>query len=167
MNLESIIILQTVELVIAKSVKKKRANESYLARRQDVLDRTSAYQKEHREQSAAATRKWRKKEGKAEMCLIKNRDWLKRNPWKQKLYNGRNKKRLAADEKRFWKLQEIPDGHKKCPRCEEIKLLSEFHKQKNKADGLAAHCKSCIHIKSVAIYQKKKLGDEPTEWVTE
>lgn len=33
---------------------------------------------------------------------------------------------------------------KKCTRCKEIKLLSEFYKHKGNKDGLSVQCKSCI-----------------------
>lgn len=36
-----------------------------------------------------------------------------------------------------------PKEYKSCFVCEEIKPLSEFHKQKNRSDGYKNHCKEC------------------------
>lgn len=33
---------------------------------------------------------------------------------------------------------------KKCPHCGEVKLLSEFHKNRARKDGLAIYCKQCV-----------------------
>jgi len=32
---------------------------------------------------------------------------------------------------------------KRCPKCEEVKDLSEFGKDSSKKDGLKVHCKTC------------------------
>lgn len=32
---------------------------------------------------------------------------------------------------------------KKCPKCQQEKLLTEFYKNKGKSDGLQAYCKKC------------------------
>jgi hypothetical protein len=36
-----------------------------------------------------------------------------------------------------------PDGYKCCPKCKEIKLVSEFHKNSKTKDGLNTWCKNC------------------------
>lgn len=37
---------------------------------------------------------------------------------------------------------------KRCPQCKEIKMFSEFYKNKSRKDGLSVYCKSCIKINS-------------------
>ncbi|MET7299029.1 endonuclease VII domain-containing protein [Embleya sp. NPDC005575] len=41
---------------------------------------------------------------------------------------------------------DVPDGHKRCPKCEQIKPHSEWHKSSRQWDGPAARCKSCRKV---------------------
>lgn len=51
----------------------------------------------------------------------------------------------------------ISDTHKECSLCGEIKLHSEFHKDKNKRHrGLAFYCKECANNKARAFHNKHK-----------
>lgn len=45
---------------------------------------------------------------------------------------------------------------KKCTKCQEIKNLTEFHKQKGRKDGYRSHCKICIKEKSLNYYNENK-----------
>jgi hypothetical protein len=47
----------------------------------------------------------------------------------------------------------IPEGHKKCTKCLEVKAFSEFHKAKQYKDGLVYNCKDCAKQR-VSIWQK-------------
>jgi hypothetical protein len=42
---------------------------------------------------------------------------------------------------------------KRCPRCGEIKDVSEFNKNKSRKDGLSYKCKICSRAESVKYYQ--------------
>ena len=39
-------------------------------------------------------------------------------------------------------------GNKKCTKCEEIKNLKNFHKNKNNKDGFVDWCKKCVSVKT-------------------
>lgn len=43
---------------------------------------------------------------------------------------------------------------KKCTKCNEIKILSEFNKNKSKSDGYASACRLCDNSISKAYYEK-------------
>lgn len=42
-----------------------------------------------------------------------------------------------------------------CNDCKEIKILSDFHKNKNTKDGYACYCKSCTRIRSLDWQSRK------------
>lgn len=61
----------------------------------------------------------------------------------------------------------IIDGKmKRCPKCGEIKLLSEFCQSKHTATGWACHCKLCRSKEGKAWYSanKEKRYAKSTEW---
>lgn len=43
------------------------------------------------------------------------------------------------------------DKTKKCPKCGEVKSVSEFYKNRSMSDGFATYCKACE-----SIYQKQR-----------
>jgi len=45
---------------------------------------------------------------------------------------------------------------KKCSKCQEIKIFSDFAKNKNKADGLQDYCKSCYKIYNANSYKNSE-----------
>ena len=45
---------------------------------------------------------------------------------------------------------------KKCSKCGEVKLFSEFSKHKSHKDGLSSQCLKCIRIKHKENYQTRK-----------
>jgi len=54
----------------------------------------------------------------------------------------------------------ISTGLKRCGKCEMVKRVSDFHKNKSKPDGLCTECKKC-HCKAVRAYNKnnkEKIG---------
>lgn len=48
---------------------------------------------------------------------------------------------------------------KSCSKCEKVKPLSEFHKDKRAKDGLYAHCKEC-HYEMTHAYEQSEKGKE-------
>jgi hypothetical protein len=46
----------------------------------------------------------------------------------------------------------IPDGSRRCPRCERVLPLSEFAVDRSKANGQKSRCKRCDNAKSKAYY---------------
>ena len=46
---------------------------------------------------------------------------------------------------------------KRCCRCKEMRELSEFHRNKNMADGKATTCKACIIISQQARHRELVL----------
>ena len=37
----------------------------------------------------------------------------------------------------------VPEGHKHCRRCDQVKPFSEWHRNARQSDGLASYCKEC------------------------
>lgn len=56
---------------------------------------------------------------------------------------------LAAHPELIPPPEEKPAGKKWCPMCETWKDYAEFHKDKNRADGLTGRCKACHHKRKV------------------
>jgi hypothetical protein len=48
---------------------------------------------------------------------------------------------------------------KRCSKCKEIKPVTEFYKDKYKADGLTSQCKSCCDIRDKKYHSKNKGKD--------
>jgi hypothetical protein len=53
------------------------------------------------------------------------------------------RKRKAEQGKTVREAILVPEGHKYCPRCEEIKLVEEFGGNRAKKSGLTDYCKPC------------------------
>lgn len=66
---------------------------------------------------------------------------------------SRNWKWFTKDDIDSW-----PDNHKRCRKCNEIKLFSDFHKNENGKQlfGLASDCKQCRKEKSKSDWAIKK-----------
>jgi hypothetical protein len=47
-------------------------------------------------------------------------------------------------------------GTKKCSKCGEIKLLSDFDKHKHQKDGLCTYCKKCRQLKDEEYYKNNR-----------
>lgn len=37
----------------------------------------------------------------------------------------------------------VPDGHKWCPACRQVRAVTEFHRAARQSGGLASYCKTC------------------------
>ncbi len=48
------------------------------------------------------------------------------------------------------------DDRKLCQSCAKIRILSDFHQNKSKADGRQANCKRCVATMKKKKYLKKK-----------
>ena len=59
----------------------------------------------------------------------------------------RAKQRNKTDKRHFSydkQARLFAQGKKKCPKCSNIKNVDDFHKTKQRKDGLCGHCKECI-----------------------
>ncbi len=58
------------------------------------------------------------------------------------------------------------ETHKHCPKCQQVKLRSEFYKNKNAHDGLQGYCKPCSIATVRELHQKdpKKHSDYNKKW---
>ncbi|WP_406461619.1 endonuclease VII domain-containing protein [Streptomyces sp. NBC_01622] len=52
----------------------------------------------------------------------------------------------------------VPRGHKRCPRCGEIKAHSEWEPNATTSDGYASYCKACRADRNQQSYFKRKYG---------
>ncbi|MFD3780209.1 endonuclease VII domain-containing protein [Streptomyces sp. NPDC058612] len=57
----------------------------------------------------------------------------------------------------------VPSGHKRCPRCEEIKPHAEWEQNKTTSDGWSSYCRSCRTQLNRASYFKRKYGITETQ----
>ncbi|MCI3243748.1 MULTISPECIES: endonuclease VII domain-containing protein [Streptomyces] len=53
---------------------------------------------------------------------------------------------------------EVPEGHKLCLKCGEIKLWSEWHRNAAASDGLSSSCKACRAAEGRAGHLKRHYG---------
>ena len=58
---------------------------------------------------------------------------------------------------------EVPERHKYCPRCDEIKPYSEWHKNSKQSGGLAGYCKKCRSELGRVGHLKRTFGLTPDE----
>ena len=49
----------------------------------------------------------------------------------------------------------VPDGHKYCHRCKQIKAHADFSINRNKMDGLGSECRQCMKDR----YQERNPRD--------
>ncbi|TLS45516.1 recombination endonuclease VII [Streptomyces montanus] len=52
----------------------------------------------------------------------------------------------------------VPEGHKRCRSCGEVKPHSEWHRKSSAADGLAGRCKACRAAVAPAQHLRRKYG---------
>ena len=50
----------------------------------------------------------------------------------------------------------MPEGYKRCPKCDKVKPVSEFHKNRSKSDGLQIYCRVCILERGKEYYEENK-----------
>lgn len=60
------------------------------------------------------------------------------------------------------KANQVPDGYKKCARCEQLLLLSDFQSDKTHKDGLRSSCKDCT--KELRAPRKEKDNLYSRQW---
>lgn len=53
---------------------------------------------------------------------------------------------------------QVPPGHTRCPRCEEIKPHVLWSRNATSSDGYAAYCKACHAVRDRAWQLKRKYG---------
>ncbi|MEU8400132.1 endonuclease domain-containing protein [Nonomuraea sp. NPDC048892] len=53
------------------------------------------------------------------------------------------RKRREEQGKTVREAIEVPAGHKRCPRCSDIKTLSDFGRNRASTDGLTSYCRPC------------------------
>ncbi|WP_199548794.1 endonuclease VII domain-containing protein [Streptomyces sp. N35] len=53
---------------------------------------------------------------------------------------------------------DVPDGHKLCRTCGEIKPHSEWHRNATASDGLSTRCKTCRAVQGRADHLKRQYG---------
>lgn len=60
----------------------------------------------------------------------------------------------------------MTESMKKCPKCGEVKPLSEYHKNKNRKDGLQVWCKSCrcVMDRKYRKANSEKIVKQQREW---
>lgn len=69
------------------------------------------------------------------------------------------RKRMAEQGKTVREAMEIPEGHKYCPRCAEIKSKDEFGRNRSTYDGLTNYCRPC-HTVVMREIKVKNHGSE-------
>lgn len=52
----------------------------------------------------------------------------------------------------------VPDGHKRCPTCGEIKPLSEWPRNRQSRDGYGSYCKACKSARDAREYLLRAYG---------
>jgi hypothetical protein len=53
---------------------------------------------------------------------------------------------------------DVPEGHKHCLGCDEVKPWSEWHRNATASDGLSTRCKACRAAKGRSDYLKRQYG---------
>lgn len=74
-----------------------------------------------------------------------------------------NKAQWQYQKSKAKKDKAVPDGYKRCSCCGEVKLLSEFNKDKFHKDGYQGQCRTCINAKRKERSEKKKSAQTETE----
>ena len=82
-----------------------------------------------------------------ECCRIRSAEWRKENP---------KPKRKPKIRKAGY--QKLPEGMRKCSRCEEVKEVKFFYKDSSRASGTSAYCKECVAIRTSE--RRERLGED-------
>ena len=53
---------------------------------------------------------------------------------------------------------QVPDGHKRCTGCQEVKPHTSFYRNVGIGDGYRHRCKVCQSAAAATRYQRKKAG---------
>ncbi|WP_322985916.1 endonuclease VII domain-containing protein [Streptomyces sp. S584] len=68
------------------------------------------------------------------------------------------RRRREAQGKPVRERVDVPQGHKECRTCGEVKPHSEWHRNSTATDGLATRCKACKAIQGRAGHLKRHYG---------
>ncbi|MEW2523967.1 endonuclease VII domain-containing protein [Streptomyces sp. NPDC047071] len=68
------------------------------------------------------------------------------------------RRRREAEGKVVREKMDVPDGHKRCPRCEEVKPHSEWELNATSSDGYSSYCKPCRAERNRRDYFKRTYG---------
>lgn len=82
-----------------------------------------------------------------ECCRNRNAKWRKENP---------KPKREPKIRKAGY--QKLPEGMRKCSRCEEVKGVKFFYKDSSRASGTSAYCKECVAVRTSE--RRERLGED-------
>ena len=79
--------------------------------------------------------------------------------------------RRESSQRRRERYLSIPENRnkkdKQCKTCKETKLLSEFHKDKSRKDGIQVYCKECVHKHHKKYYQSAHGKEITRRWQEE
>ncbi|MEW2486198.1 endonuclease VII domain-containing protein [Streptomyces sp. NPDC048411] len=68
------------------------------------------------------------------------------------------KRRQEAHGKTVRVKVDVPDGHKHCRTCGEVKPRSGWHRNESASDGLSTRCKACRAVQARAGHLKRQYG---------
>ncbi|WP_153544463.1 endonuclease VII domain-containing protein [Streptomyces sp. RB17] len=68
------------------------------------------------------------------------------------------RRRQEAIGKSVREKADVPDGHKLCRMCGEVKPHSEWHRNATASDGLSTRCKACRSVEGRAHHLKRNYG---------
>lgn len=71
---------------------------------------------------------------------------------------ARYRRRREAEGKTVCEKVDVPEGHKLCRACGEVKPHSEWHRKRSAPDGLASRCKACRAVLLRQDHLKRKYG---------
>lgn len=57
----------------------------------------------------------------------------------------------------------VPPGHKRCPRCEQVKPHEQGTRNSSSSDGFTVYCRACRAVESRARHLKKNYGISEAE----
>ncbi len=57
----------------------------------------------------------------------------------------------------------VPEGHKRCPQCEEVKPYSAWERNRSSLDGWASYCRACRAKRNRVSYFQRKYGLTPAQ----
>lgn len=76
---------------------------------------------------------------------------------------GYYRRRRAAQGRRVRVKVPVPQGHKRCPQCEEVKPHSEWERNESSSDGWSGYCRECRAERNRVSYFQRKYGLSPAE----
>lgn len=76
------------------------------------------------------------------------------------------KRRRLTAGKRYYGGVAVPDGFKFCRRCERVKSVDEWHRNRSSRDGLTVYCKECRAELSRIDHLRRQYGLASEEFET-